>query len=187
MQRLHAVHHFQHPIHQRLPFPVVQFPQRPSASQMCVVIRIASRASQRTFPRNLDRKGRVLALQNLPPRLHYLMDVHRYRPPALYFSTQAAFVCVLQIFFNRGVGRRLYIRCCILTSSNYNIRISVRPRQIKNSPLSRCVIRLATGSFEPNRNNMSNFPFRHLASRKLASQLFVLDTLRAPRHYSTLF
>jgi hypothetical protein len=55
MQRFLAIDNLQNAIDQSLPSTIVEIPESDSASQMAIVIRIATRASKRALLRDFDR------------------------------------------------------------------------------------------------------------------------------------
>src|SRR5580704_16187518 len=76
MQRLQPVDNFQHPVHQCLPSSIVQFTQRPPAAQVRFVVRITTRAFQRTLPRDFNGKGGEFPLEDFSPGLENLRCLH---------------------------------------------------------------------------------------------------------------
>jgi hypothetical protein len=62
MQGTKAVGDFQDSVDELLAFVVPQAAQRLAAAYVIVTVRITAGASQRTFPRNFDGKGRPLSL-----------------------------------------------------------------------------------------------------------------------------
>src|SRR5882762_1427414 len=76
MQRLEAVHDLQNTIDQVLPFAITKAPERHPATEMRVVIRVASGTTQRAFARNLNGKGGPLPLEDLAPCANNCGSLH---------------------------------------------------------------------------------------------------------------
>jgi hypothetical protein len=68
MQGLEAVDDLENAVYQFLPFAIAEISQSHPAAQMRVIIRIASRTTQRAFARDLNGQRGPLSFENLAPR-----------------------------------------------------------------------------------------------------------------------
>jgi hypothetical protein len=80
MQWPHAIYDLKDTVNESLPFSVIQASQRDAASEVAVIVCIATRTAQRTFLRYLDRQRGLIALQDLAPRSYNFGSFQFSRP-----------------------------------------------------------------------------------------------------------
>src|SRR5580704_9155288 len=142
MQRLDFFNDVEDPIHQSLSLEIAQVAQRqPAISQMSGIVRITARTTQRTLPRNLQRKGRTLAAQNLAPRLYNFLFFHyvEFREDWIY-PVDAASHPTVSIQLSAGFHAQSLITKFSTTvrSSGRALRKSRSVSKINLSPRSNC-------------------------------------------------